>query len=523
MNNRKKTIASYFFLIGVIFSLRCQYLFPVEASKPKNLQQDIQLTVPVRADRDGAAVSGLRQDELIFKVNGKARQIQSLIEKTRYLSERPALGRNFILSFHMTEYGSLVEKAVSYFISEILHPADSLIIVTPLKIYRITVSGNKEKIEEDIADLMQADCLQYKKNRANSEKNLRIQIKTLRNVLQEGARSFDLGARQVMAARQFLDTFPREFIKFRELSLLLDTSKYAKLVELLGYRSGERWWIHFHHQEESTLLTYIAAFMKELENYVYTRENILVNNFIHLQKVLSISSSFPVEEVTETLVGVGISYHPVAFGGLTSPSREAGETEKSGLTRLLNRISRASGGLPVYAAHPIEAVKKIVAHRDTYYELNYLFDGNIENKALELFWKKESGDKKARLCCKRHFEKKELQELIHHLTQERVKITGFKIKRNLIAFTVNSFQRQEEKKFGILAVRIELIERAGREQVTAVPVFHTQKTLRCSPNQAEVMIRLPLPVHFHGNYFLRITVGDIIANHLVSVRHPISL
>lgn len=485
-------------------------------------EKDVLIQIPLRTAESSSRSTGLSKDDLILTVNGEKREIVRLIKKTRAIEKSPDLGRNFILSFHMTEYTDQIHKGIAYFINEIIHPMDSVILVTPTTLYQINVSGNKEKMIRDIKQSLETDCRNYKKNRVRVEKNLRLKIKNLRRILREfkgfrdagekGSRdSSNYGVHQVLELTQFLDTFPREFMKFRELSLLLDTGKYRKIAGLLGFREGERWWLHFHREEVTALLSYIRGFMRELTAYVNNIEGYQVNKVENLEKVLSISDSFPVEQMLDTIINSNFCYNVISFGGIKISDAEIRETETSGLERILHRAAVLSGGKMVNTISPEAGVKEIVGQRDSYYELAFRFNGKFEKKQIAV----TALDQKTEFLHKTGFEKEEIESFIHYLTHEKVAVDDFSLDKNIITFTIKSFKHHKEGNFGILRVNIELLPEQN------VLVYDTHNTLRSS--QDEVTIRLPLPKKFHGNFILRITVNDLLANRRTVAERQITL
>ena len=504
-----KQISLLIFL--VLFALQ---LFPGE--------QKIRLRIPLRIAADSPERTILNKGNIILKVNGEKREITDLVERERTLTGTADLGRNFILSFQLTEYSEQVEKGIAYFVTEIIHPDDSLIVVSPTTFYQINVSGNKEKMIRDIKQLLEKDCQNYKKDRVAVEKNLRLKIKNLQRVLREikasrGSASrgnrdaSQLGVRQILELTQFLDTFPREFVKFRELSLLLDTSKYRKIVDLLGFREGERWWLHFHREEVTALLSYIKAFMKELNAYVVSRESKQIKKLLNLEKVLSISASFPSEQVLATIINGNICYNVVSLGGIRINDQEAKETETSGVERILHRIALESGGKSASVIDPEQGIKEIAAQKDIYYELTFPFDGIFEKKEIEI----TTGNKRTTLRYKGGFEKDELETLVHNLSHEQVAIDDFSSNKNVIKFTVKSFKHHKEEKFAMLKVNIELV--SDMDTV----VYRTQNTLRSS--QKKVTIRIPFPEKYCGRFKVRITVNDLLANRRAAIDRDITL
>jgi len=157
----------YFLFFSLIFS----------ASK------NVYLPLLVRIIEEEHQSSNLGKDDFRLFINDKQKEIVNLIKRKRSLSSPPELGRNFVLSFQMTKMSNQIENAVSYLITEIINPNDSLIVLTPLKAYRLTVSKDKEKMIMDIIEFLQRDCQIYETNRHSPEKNLENQIVALKKSL----------------------------------------------------------------------------------------------------------------------------------------------------------------------------------------------------------------------------------------------------------------------------------------------------------------------------------------------------
>ena len=135
-------------------------------------EEDTRLTLPVRVFEGKQPVTNLQGKDFHLIINHQQQEILKAEKKITSLDQRPDfLGRNFVLSFHMTEYGNQVEEAISYFVTEILDTTDLLILMTPLKIYRINVSPNKGKMRADIERLVRQDSDEFKKRLNAAEKN----------------------------------------------------------------------------------------------------------------------------------------------------------------------------------------------------------------------------------------------------------------------------------------------------------------------------------------------------------------
>jgi len=468
-------------------------LFPLDGA-----QKEPDIDIPLRFAQPGNFIPGLKAEDIQLVINGETRQISNLKYIERSVGSKAGLGRNFILSFHMTEYGTLMEKGLAYFISDILDPADALLLVSPIKIYQINVTVNKEKIIEEIGTILKKDCLDYKKKRSLAEKGLRSKIISVKKALNDNTKNGQYGVHQFLNAKKFIDTFPQEFLKFINLSLIMNTEKYDRIIELLGLREGERYWIHFHQDELAGLLSFIQGFLKDFSQYIASREARETRRLLDLEKSLAVVSSFPVKPLTQTLVGHGISYNLLVFRG--SAGSEGSNPHSPDISRRLGELAQNTGGTFIKTTEPGRAIEQLRNHRDRCYEISFPFNGKIQSKKITL----NLSSQKMKLLYKKEFSQEELTALIHYLNSEKVEITDLKNRKGKAAFTIESFKHHKEGKYGILKVSLQILDQ------NSAPLYRTENTLRSS--QEKIALAIPIPKRIKGKSRVRITVLDLLAN-----------
>ena len=74
--------------------------------------------------------------DLLLEVNGKPRPVESLQRVDRDLKKKTDLARDFVLSFSLSEPDDRLRKGLSYFMTEVIAPTDTLSLVTPGKVFR---------------------------------------------------------------------------------------------------------------------------------------------------------------------------------------------------------------------------------------------------------------------------------------------------------------------------------------------------------------------------------------------------
>jgi hypothetical protein len=482
-------------------------------------KENIRLILPVRVFAGKKPVTQLQEQDFQLIINNQQRKILKAVKKITSLDQRPDfLGRNFVLSFHTTEYGNQVQEAISYFVTEILSPSDSLILMTPLKIYRINVSPNKGKMRTEIERLVRQDSDEFKKRLNAAEKNLEIQLNRMRRLFRGEIRDPGL-ATSYKIIGTFLSSFPQGFLSFRSLFLFPEMKNYQKVLGFLGSREGERWWIHFQQGDSFGVVASAQSVAKMIDEYcnLYTlaRES-FQNNLQQLEKLLRLSESFPVDRLLGVFNSGNIRYNTVLWVHRKHKGRYSTSDIIPFLGVILEKISRDTGGKTINTTDLEQGIKTIHHHQDHYYQLTYGFSGDIEEKKIKVT--AVSADmKKLNLSFRDVYSEEEIRSLIQYLSKERVQIDDFSLNKNKIKFSIDdvTLNKIRGDSFGLVKVRIELFSQTGE------CVYRTENTLRSSKQQ--ITVSIPFPGRHKGKFKLIINACDLIANQLALFEQEVVL
>ena len=478
----------------------------------------LRLTLPVRVWVGKSALTGLQKEGFTLRIDDREREIQQVISRTVSLGQRPEfLGRNFILSFHMTEYGNHVQEALSYFITEIVGTADSLILVTPSKIYRFNVTANKEKMIGEVEELVKGDCDEFRKQLSAAEKNLEIQVHRLMQQLSMGIDTDPGLVASYKTIGTFLSTFPQEFMSFRNRYLFPQVETYRQVLDFLGNREGQRWWIHFQQGDSYGIVGEAYQAAKKIDSYCNLYElarQSFRTNLQFLEKQLQLADSFPGPQLLKIFMGGSIRYNVLLW-----EQRQRGENTPQSdimaqLAAVLQPVSRDSGGKLVHTTGPEQGMKQLKDHRDHFYELAYDFDGSAGEKKIAVTAAAGHG-KGVSLSYKHHYNAGEVRSLVEDFSRERVQIVDFSLNKNLLHFSIESITLDEKKTFGLVRVRVELFNRGGEG------VYRTENTLRSS--RRGITVSIPLSPQHKGLFKLVITACDLIANGLTVMEKEVEL
>ena len=154
-----------FLICAVLMSM------PVFAQEIQEESFVVNIEVPVRVYKGNIFVEDLNIDDFEVLEDGVPQKIEAVYlikkssverseEKRRFT---PETRRNFYLFFEITEYDPRIEQAIEYFVENVFLPSDSLVIVTPMKTYRMKKKTfeliPKPKVVKQLIEIIRKDAL----------------------------------------------------------------------------------------------------------------------------------------------------------------------------------------------------------------------------------------------------------------------------------------------------------------------------------------------------------------------------
>jgi len=122
----------------------------------------INVEVPVRVYKGNTFINDLSIKDFQLFDDGIKQKIEAVYLIKKKSVERsdekkkfsPQTARNFFLFFEVNEYSRRLQEAMKYFMEEIFLPDDNLIIITPMKTYRLKDESKKLKTKQEIFEEM---------------------------------------------------------------------------------------------------------------------------------------------------------------------------------------------------------------------------------------------------------------------------------------------------------------------------------------------------------------------------------
>jgi hypothetical protein len=461
-------------------------------------------------DKDSASPELLRR-VLDLRINGNPTEIESLVEKQERLGKPSPLGRNFVLSFQLNEYNQGVRDCFSYFAHRILDPRDTLMVLTPLKSYHIRVQGNKEAVVADVETLLKEDSQVFTKDKKIAERKLKNMLDQLEDIMSDRSRSSGFNVQKYKDINRFLNVFPQEFQKYRNLFLIPHVGKYSQILKPFRMLEGERWWIHFQQRETSDLVSKTGQVINRINDYFKEDVSHYSRMISHVESLLDLLQSFPVEQILDPLIDYNFCFNVVLFGGMSSQENEPVIGESASLLSIMGDISRKCGGRIITTIDAKDGLKELEKYQNSYFELDFQYEGR--GKAMDIVLLYEN--KKHDLVYKKKMTAEEIDDWDRYLKTEKIAIEGVVVDGNMIKFSIRSFSLDEKNKIGMIRVSLTLIDGQGLNR------FESARTLRAS--EKSVSISLLLPVELKGNFHLLIQAIDIIGNRLTRSESTICL
>jgi hypothetical protein len=243
----------------------------------------INIEVPVRVFEGSRFVDNLtirdfeiNEDGVEQKIEAvyliKERSIERSEEKKRFV---PDTDRQFYLFFEIENYTPELHKAVAFFINDVYIPGDNLILVTPLKTYRLKENAMEAKRKEDIVDeirrYLRSDAIQgsteYRSTVQDIEsmaRDITADVQRMRGD-QPGA---DFAANAPEEPAQQLALYAGLMLRLHTLRKA-DEYKLLELADYLKSQIGQKYVFMFYERkfipqiDPSLLAEYISLFEEE--------------------------------------------------------------------------------------------------------------------------------------------------------------------------------------------------------------------------------------------------------------------
>jgi hypothetical protein len=350
----------------------------------------INIEIPVRVFKGDTFIDHLTIADFEVYEDGRLQSLDAvyLIKKTfverkeERKSFAPDTGRHFYLFFELTEYDPKIREALDYFVREVLDSGDELVVVTPLKTYRmksdILQNAGRDKVFEKLLGILRRDILV-----GNAEYlDVIDELKAMASTIASAVNVRNSGSQAVGDPFGFTESiFEMKTSMEEQLQLYaaglsrlenlrhLDHSRVNLLADHLRNQSGEKEIFLFYQREfvpkiDQGALTILMSTYNQRPDIIETVTSLF--EFFRREEPLDI------EPIKRLYADSGASIH---FLYLTRPAPRARgvimEDQSEDLFAPFREMSRTTGGYIASTANIGVAMKSAIAASENYYLLYY--------------------------------------------------------------------------------------------------------------------------------------------------------
>jgi len=350
----------------------------------------INIEVPVRVFKDGLFVDNLTIKDFEVFEDGISQKIEAvyLINKDNIKRKdekkkfRPQTERTFFLFFEISEYNVKMGEAVDYFIQNVLLPSDKLIVITPMKTYRLIDKGleikPKEEIAKELKSLIRKDAITGDSEYRSALKDLQDLVKVISAKLIVGSeevkrilgQSHGIGGLMGLDIEVLLMTY-MAYLQKLEVLRKVDELKLLDFAKYLKVREGQNYVFLFYQRE----------FIPQIDQKIWIQVSGLFQDVGGLDISHMVADSIDwygrdvtidVERVKQAYADASSSIH---FLFVTRPREHIpgvyfGERSSDVFAPFME-MAKASGGFMESSANPNYLFKKALDASENYYLLYY--------------------------------------------------------------------------------------------------------------------------------------------------------
>lgn len=378
------------------FALLSFSLFSQEAFIKQSLV--INVEVPVRVFKDGKFVENLTindfevfEDGISQKIEAvylvKKRTIERSEEKKRFV---PETSRNFFLFFEISDYNPRIGEAIDYFVHNIIFPGDNLMVVTPMKNYRLKNKAfevkSRKQIEKELKGLLRQDVLTGNSEYRSTIEELKVLTRSLSAAIKPLEPDSNTGIVKGSRTPEELDSFSTDrfsgmdfdeqllyyagLLQKLEILRKVDQMKLLDFANFLKDKEGQKYIFWFYQREfipriePRTLIDYMN----------FHQENPVVMQALSgLSNLSERDISIDVNRVKQAYADSSTSIH---FLFITPPRKQISgiyfEEQSGDIYSTFREMAKSTGGFTDSSANPLSLFKRALEASENYYLLYYL-------------------------------------------------------------------------------------------------------------------------------------------------------
>jgi hypothetical protein len=347
----------------------------------------INIEVPVRVFQGGTFVEDLTIDDFEILEEGipqrieavyliKKRTVERSEEKTRFI---PSTDRNFFLFFEISEYTPEIGEAIDYFHENVLVPGDNLIIVTPMKTYRLRSRvlefQSRRELSGQLKELLRKEVLIGNAEYRRAVQDLIGLAKSISAGSPGGAINhsaqldeYTLSGYGRMPLEKQLMKYLNTLERIRKLRRV-DQKKLLDFAEFLKNEAGQKYVFMVYQRE------YIPQIEPSILNrYVaqYQDKSHILRGLYSMSETSRRDISFDVDLVKQAYADSSIAIHFLFMTPAIKHVQGVYFQERSeDIFGAFREMADATGGFVDSSSNPASSLKRAVDASENYYLLYY--------------------------------------------------------------------------------------------------------------------------------------------------------
>lgn len=379
----------------------------------------VNIEIPVRVFKGDTFIDHLTIADFEIFDKGVPQQIEAvyLIKKTDIKHEeaikgvampisKPQLGRQFVLFFEMADYLPELDATLNYFFEDVILPGDSLIVITPMKNYRLRGDALAKQSLKTVKEQL----------RAKLRTDIIMGSSEYRNIIDEMNRALISGPGSSIENKLGRPTASDIKEKLRSYSMYLSRLENLRSInekglldfaEVLRNLPGQKFVYMFYQQENipqynpKSLLTYMFEDQDDLDlmmmfNEVFLQFNRDVRFNVEAVKKAYSNSGITVHFLflTKTqAVQNSVQYQIQPIERDFSSVSELAMIEKSeDIYGAFSEVAKATGGITDTSANAAAAFKRAINASENYYLLYCKPSEKLDGKFHNIVVKVKSGN-----------------------------------------------------------------------------------------------------------------------------------
>jgi len=494
-------------------------------------QENQYIDIPFIQQVNEVENGNLDKGSLKLIVNGHERKIMAVNKVEKSLKRKCIFGREFLLSFLSDSVCARLRNAISYFISDVMGNNDSLIILTPLKAYRIKVGNNKLKAIDNIVMVVTADCKTFSIKKTAIEADLRQRIKNIYSIISK-KNNFYNNSKNSSILFQFLNSFPSEYKMYHELTTILDPGKLKKIVSLFKDSASQKWWIHFSREDISGITGEVRNLMEILGTAVNRFSYVKATNYQEsnqkggispkdtlavrddnyemktasflksLRKVIGYHEISGRSDLLSEMLLSRICFNSIIFESESGSVLKSVMRERSIPAFLLRRISLWSGGISINAKDPEKMIRSVAVTDMGYHTLTFPLHKNENSLQIKIQSRSGASDN---YFYPETIGEEQLRSVVRNKKTLSCRIRDLRIGTDSVSFRIDRFCRKVSGDFGLLKVSLCVNDKNG------AVVYSRENTLRSKKGGKKISLSVKIPDVLKGKHTLNLSVVDLIA------------